>query len=108
MNMIYQTNASKGMALMNEKNGREWVLDFDLESFDITLICTCVVGQHYGDYEEGLRDLFDMPDDTDLSEMTPDAIRHGFDGHSGADMPQLQAEWTALISDQKAELACTS
>jgi hypothetical protein len=44
-NLIYQTNARKGMQLMNEVNGREWVLDFDLESFDITLPDLCVVGQ---------------------------------------------------------------
>jgi hypothetical protein len=103
-NIIYQTNARKGMALMNQVNGREWVLDFSLEAFDIISVSFCVIGQHYGDYEEGLRELMDLPDGKSLTAMIPLAVQYGFDGNRYTDMRQLQAEWTALIYEQKAEL----
>lgn len=99
----YVTNAPRGMELMNLFSGREWVLEFDLDAFDISLESMCILGQQYGSYDEGLKEIFG--EDHSFFELEFFAVSYGFATSMDIERNRLlQQEWEQLITEQRAEL----
>lgn len=46
-----------GLGLLQEKHGASWVEHIDCATLDLTLSESCVLGQVYGDYDEGREKL---------------------------------------------------
>jgi len=47
----------RGVRLLNRKKGRRWYRRIDLEWLNLAEPCRCIVGQLYGDYMRGIREL---------------------------------------------------
>lgn len=62
----------KGVKLLDQKLGKRWPLGIVLSRLDMDCHKTCILGQLFGDYYDGLRKLFG--DEYTLSK----SIGHGF------------------------------
>jgi hypothetical protein len=92
--MEYVTNAPKGRDLLNEHGPADWPFRVDLATFQISSISDCVLTQVFGSYLHGLRRL-------GLDAGHP----HGFDVRPAHNeqYEALQAEWTAIIEEERAK-----
>lgn len=52
-----RTTIARGVALLDQCEGPHWVSAIELEKLDLTSYSTCVLGQLYGNYDDGLREL---------------------------------------------------
>lgn len=93
--MEYITNAPKGAELLTSRKPG-WFRGFLLVSFNINDPWWCVLGQVFGSYRKGKRELWgDLPE----GELYRLSQAHGFVGQSSFDDDQLNAEWVQIITD---------
>lgn len=91
--MEYITNAPKGAALLTSRKPG-WFRGFDLTSFDINDPWKCVLGQTFGSYRTGKRELWGDLYGEELHRLSH---AHGFVGQSNFDDALLHAEWVRII-----------
>lgn len=94
-----------GMALMEEKHGAEWVDHIDLKTLNLASGSACVLGQIYGDYEDGEKILFGV------YRGWREASRYGFwtdskldDLAEGAGAISREGTWNDLTAVWRREL----
>lgn len=93
--MQYVTNAPKGAELLTSRKPG-WFRGFDLNEFNINDPWACVLGQLYGTYSTGKRELWgDLPE----GELYRLSLAHGFVGQTSFDDDALVEEWTEIITD---------
>lgn len=96
---------ARGAALLDVKLPG-WETEIDLDTLDIQMCTTCVVGQIFGDhadpYEYGADHLFLL--DAYQYQDAPVMVAHGFAGHAPDSLrdPDVEAsEWAALTAEWK-------
>lgn len=93
-----EERVAKGAALLDEKVPG-WVNDINLTTLRLENVYQCVLGQEFGGYEIGAREL-------GLDPWDSDAVEYGFmaEGHFGdpeADpWDDLTEAWTAYIEER--------
>lgn len=78
----------RGMALLEEKYGPEWASKVDLDILDLGSSSSCVLGQVYGDWSEGVEALGLNTDGGDL-----DDSHFGFDSQGDETYAELGRVW---------------
>lgn len=98
MNTDFTTNAPAGAALLDTENPG-WRSRIDLDRFDMTGFGQCVLGQLYGNYGEGVDELFGEHHPWELRVHLSHS--HGFldDGRIEGFNTHLQAEWEYIIRE---------
>lgn len=82
-----------GLTVLQEEFGERWVEKIDCASLDLASSARCVLGQVYGDYDDGVIAL--VPEENDNDEW---AHAHGFyDCNSAYD--ELQVAWETVLCD---------
>jgi hypothetical protein len=66
----------RGMALLEKTHGFGWEEKIDLSALDISLGAACILGQLYGEYDDGVLALWGG--EGDLRENDDLARQHGF------------------------------
>ena len=77
----------KGIDLLQEKHGADWVDKIDLKSLNLGSTTECVLGQVYGDYHDGLKEL----------QLHGESAKYGFMSE-GEPYTVLDEEWADRIS----------
>lgn len=82
-----------GMKLLQRKYGEDWIDKIDLRSLRLENCSHCVLGQVYGDYSDGKRDLgltwLGAKEDEDPG-------TYGFNSNN---LPQLQNAWVNVLRE---------
>lgn len=94
------TRVAKGVALLDEKKPG-WVGLINLADLQLCSSEHCVLGQTYGDYWNGLRELGFY--DEDMNVIRVDDADYGFDAYEqkygrGPEFSALQAEWVRVLA----------
>lgn len=63
MEIDFIGRARKGAALLDEFHGADWDEMLDLDALDVSDCMFCVLGQLFGDYNDGLDRLLQVVDD---------------------------------------------
>lgn len=105
-NQIIAARVAKGVALLDERRCGWWDEDSgtDLDQLDMGNCLLCVLGQEYGNYEDGWERLADLSD-------SDWAFEHGFDVSEDTPLNEyasayaaLTAEWRRVITARRAEV----
>jgi hypothetical protein len=89
----------RGMALLQEVYGDDWVEQINANRLDLSSSSECVLGQVYGEYETGLDELWG-PDGIGDGHRDR-AIDHGFlEGSRTENYPRLTETWRHVLTPQ--------
>lgn len=93
-----ETRVNRGAALLDEKVPGWWER-IDLEQLQLSSCIRCVLGQLFGIYGQGIRELGDS------IRLVADAIRHGLFVFDAADYEPLTAAWKQLIQQRRQKVS---
>jgi hypothetical protein len=90
MNLTHHERAARGAALLESRNPGS-VARLDEATLNINSNVNCALGQIYGGYSDGIRELFGR-------EVIPGGISsYGFNGISGDDIAELTESWRRIV-----------
>lgn len=91
-NEIFDARVQNGIAKLNAVYGKNWADKIDVTKLDLSDSKTCVLGQVYGEYMDGLRNL-------GLSVYGMDAQVYGFASIDSGDPSnkKIQAAWLRVL-----------
>ena len=102
----YQEQIKMGMDVL-DKVQPEWVEDIDLERLDIGSDFSCVLGQLYGTYASGVRNILGLTIEECIVSGRPRewSIEHGFFSPAcDGDKDELTREWKDAIIEERRKL----
>lgn len=93
----------KGIALLNERCGPNWVDEIDMATLQLKNGESCVLGQVYGDYEVGAEQLdinvSTTPDSGGTADYGFDIYDDSRDVESGEQYRELQEAWEQMLTE---------
>lgn len=89
---------ARGAALLDEQVPG-WERRIDPDRLDVTSACGCILGQVFGSYDDGCRQLQLGVTDDELFEVdTLEAARHGFETYGLSLYVDLQDAWDNMLA----------
>lgn len=97
--MTIEESVALGAALLDERLPG-WSEQVEIEELNMVSGAYCVLGQVFGDYLDGVADLWESAmNDVHRTDL---AIEHGFDTEGGNDDYELlRAEWTEQVARRR-------
>lgn len=83
-----------GLTVLQDKFGDGWEREINCDTLDMSEGAHCVLGQIYGDYDEGVEQMLDGDYDNDWT------VDHGF--NTNGDFQNLDEAWHAVLCDKEA------